>query len=157
MDIGSPDTPRWIQRLQNFDRALVLLRRGIEIMDSPDHPLDPALTAIVREGTIQRFEYCFELGWKTLKDYLEFRKVTLPKRGPGDVLKIAFETGYISHGEDWLQALDARNEMSHVYRQDAFERVLIEIRRRFLTRLEELHEMLTLAQLEWSQTSSDAD
>ena len=155
MDIGSPDTPRWVQRLQNFDRALVLLRTAIEALDERVADLDSDLIAIVREGAIQRFEYSFELGWKTLKDYLLWRKVTLSKQGGGDVLKIAFATGYITDGEVWLEALDATNELSHVFRQESFERVLRDIKARFLALLEDLHEMLMLERMEWWKSVQD--
>ena len=123
-DIASPSTPRWIQRFQNFDRALLLLRTAVEILDERGDEFDAEMLAIIREGAIQRFEYCFELAWKTLMDYLRWRKVTLAKSGGGDVLKAAFEAGYITNGDVWMDALDARNEMSHVYRQESFERVL---------------------------------
>lgn len=138
IDVASPDTPRWVQRFQNFDGALVLLREGVELLDQPDvHP-------IVREGVIQRFEYTFELAWKTLKDFLLFSKVTLDRSGPGDVLRKAFASGYITGGEVWMEALDARNQMSHVYRRQAFDRVLEALRDRFMLQFEELHEMLAL-------------
>jgi nucleotidyltransferase substrate binding protein (TIGR01987 family) len=55
---------RWKQRFQNFDRAFVVLRDAME--NGPD-----ALNQLENEGVIQRFEYCFELAWKTIKDYLE--------------------------------------------------------------------------------------
>ncbi|MEB3169032.1 MAG: nucleotidyltransferase substrate binding protein [Synechococcaceae cyanobacterium] len=55
---------RWKQRFQNFDRAFVLLRDAME--NGP-----AALNQLEKEGVIQRFEYCFELAWKTIKDYLE--------------------------------------------------------------------------------------
>ena len=55
---------RWKQRFQNFDRAFVLLRDALE--NGP-----AALNQLEKEGVIQRFEYCFELAWKTIKDYLE--------------------------------------------------------------------------------------
>jgi Nucleotidyltransferase substrate binding protein like len=56
---------RWHQRFQNFERGFILLRSALEgrgIEESSDLEL---------EGLIQRFEYTFELAWKTLKDYLE--------------------------------------------------------------------------------------
>ena len=136
IDEAAADTPRWVQRFGNFDGALMLLREGIDVIGQPGaHPM-------LREGLIQRFEFTFELAWKTLKDFLEFRKVTLDRRGPADVLKMAFATGYIAQGQTWLDALDARNEMSHVYRRQAFERVVGDIRDRFWPAIEELHEML---------------
>jgi nucleotidyltransferase substrate binding protein (TIGR01987 family) len=137
MDLAAPDTPRWVQRFANFDGALVLLREGVDLLNGDVHP-------IVQEGVIQRFEYTFELAWKTLKDFLIWRKVTLDRSGPADVLRAAFAFGYIEQGPIWMDALDARNEMSHVYRRQAFERVVADIRARFLERFEDLHLMLML-------------
>lgn len=136
MDIAAADTPRWVQRFQNFDAAMVRLRGGVDLLDQPDMP------AIIREGVIQRFEYTFELAWKTLKDYLVARKVTMPRTGPADVIRAAFAAGYITDGEIWMEALDARDEVSHVYRQQAFDRVIDALRDRFMDRFENLHEML---------------
>lgn len=135
IDLGAPDTPRWVQRFQNFDGALVLLREGVGLLDGEVHP-------IVQEGVVQRFEYTFELAWKTLKDYLVWKKVTLVRSGPADVIRAAFAADYITDGEIWMDALDARNEMSHVYKRQAFERVVADVRSRFLARFEDLHDML---------------
>lgn len=135
MDLGAPDTPRWVQRFHHFDGALVLLREGVALLEGEVHP-------IVQEGLVQRFEYTFELAWKTLKDYLVWKKVTLVRSGPADVIRAAFAADYITDGTVWMDALDARNEMSHVYKRQAFERVVVAIRDRFLERFEDLHEML---------------
>lgn len=136
MDTGSTDTPRWVQRFENFDRALLLLREAVDLLQ------EPGVAVIVKEGAIQRFEYTFELAWKTLKDFLIERKVTLERRAAADVIRTAFATNYISNGQDWMDALDARNEMSHVYRETAFDKVLRDVHTRFLARFEDLHEML---------------
>ena len=136
IDVAASDTPRWVQRFANFDGAIVLLREGIDLL------ADPTMHPIVGEGVIQRFEYTFELAWKTLKDFLIFRKVRLDRTGPGDVLRAAFATGYITEGPVWMEALDARNEMSHVYRRQSFDRVLQALQDRFMARFEELHDML---------------
>lgn len=149
MDIAAPDTPRWVQRFANFDRALILLRQAVELVAEHRADLDPDLFTILREGAIQRFEYTFELAWKTLKDYLTFCKVPLDRLTPGDVIKTAFAAGYLQHGQDWMDALDARNEMSHVYRQQSFERVFADILGRFLARFEELHEQLMIERMDW--------
>jgi nucleotidyltransferase substrate binding protein (TIGR01987 family) len=138
MDTGSTNTPRWVQRFENFDRAILQLREAVDLLQDPD------VAAIVKEGSIQRFEYTFELAWKTLKDFLIERKVTLERRAAADVIRTAFATNYISNGQDWMDALDARNEMSHVYQETAFDKVLIDVQRRFLPCFEDLHEMLML-------------
>ena len=137
MDEADPNTPRWVQRFRNFDGALMRLREGIEMVSD-----EPEVHSIVKEGLIQRFEFTFELAWKTLKDYLVFRKVTLDRSAAADVIKTAFAAGYLQDGETWMDALDARNEMSHVYRQQSFERIIDDIQRRFINVIEDLHFML---------------
>lgn len=134
MDEADAATPRWVQRFRNFDGALLRLREGVELLHD-----DPDLHAMTKEGLVQRFEFTFELAWKTLKDYLVFRKVTLTKQGPGDVIRAAVAARYVNDGETWMDALDARNEMSHVYRSDSFERVLADVVDRFHPLLEDFH------------------
>lgn len=53
---------RWIQRLQNWNRALAQLTKFMQ-RDS--------LNELEEQGLIQSFEYNHELAWKTQKDYLE--------------------------------------------------------------------------------------
>lgn len=48
--------------------------------------------------------------------------------------------------------------MSHVYRQESFERVLADIRAQFLRLLEDLHEMLMAEKAAWWEAARrDAD
>lgn len=61
---AQPDI-RWQQRFQNFDRAFKLFQSALQ-----ERPLD-AYSALEQEGIIQRFEYAYELAWKTMKDYLQ--------------------------------------------------------------------------------------
>ena len=64
---------RWQQRLSNFERVLTLLRTAL--IDGP-----AALNQLEKEGVIQRFEYCFELAWKTTKDYMEANGFARPSQ-----------------------------------------------------------------------------
>lgn len=130
------DKPRWRYRFDNFARAFVLLREAIELDQERE------LSQLEREGIIQRFEYTWELAWQTLKDYLEFQGIVIESATPRAVIKAAFEAGIISRGDDWMDALDARNKMSHTYNFKVFEQVISDIQATFLDLLDEVYEML---------------
>ena len=82
---------RWIQRFNNFDKAFSLLQEIIE--KNEDITI---LEAIVKEGIIQRFEYTFELAWKTLKDKMIEDGLLIEKISPKFVFKLAFQSKYIT-------------------------------------------------------------
>lgn len=105
----TPEKPRWLYRLENYGRAFSLLREAMEIMDSRP------LTQLEKEGVIQRFEFTWELAWKLLKDYLEASGVALETITPAAVIRAGFAAKIIQEGDIWMQALDARNKMSHTY------------------------------------------
>jgi nucleotidyltransferase substrate binding protein (TIGR01987 family) len=126
---------RWKQRFQNFDRFYVLLRSALE--SGPE-----ALNALEKEGAIQRFEYCFELAWKTVKDYLEASGLVFATVTPRQVLKDAFAAKILKEGPVWMDMLDHRNLLSHTYDSTQFNIALDAIHRRYLNALAELHEFL---------------
>jgi nucleotidyltransferase substrate binding protein (TIGR01987 family) len=69
--------------------------------------------ALFVDGTIQRFEFVFELTWKTLKRALEVEGFKCET--PRETLKTAFKSGWISDEKLWLQMLDDRSLTSHTY------------------------------------------
>lgn len=133
---GTGERPRWESRFDNFQRAFFLLREAIELSQ------ERGLTQLEREGTIQRFEYCWELAWKTLKDFLEYQGVVLESVTPRAVIKAGYAAGVIMDGEIWMAALDARNKMSHTYNFKVFEEVVKGIENRYLALMDSLHEKL---------------
>lgn len=126
------DDIRWHQRFSNFDRAVALLREPME--------RDVAtLSALEREGTVQRFEFALELAWKTLKDYLEYEGETISPVTPRNVIKQAFAARIVADGQVWIDMLDHRNLLSHSYDGAVFEKAVVAIRNRYLPAIEELH------------------
>ena len=122
---------RWKQRFQNFDRAFVLLREALE----GGRPLSMQ----EKEGVIQRFEYTYELAWKTLKDYLEASGVVITPVPPRQVIKEAFAAKVISDGEVWINMLDNRNLLSHTYDFSVFDEAVKAIAKHYLPAMEKLH------------------
>lgn len=129
-------TPRWRYRFSNYKRAFSLLREAIEAMSESE------LSQLEKEGTIQRFEYTMELAWKVMKDYLENEGVIFKQITPRCVIRKAFETNLTEHGRVWMEALDARNKMSHTYDFQKFEEVIEKIRSRFLPVMEDFYLVL---------------
>ena len=123
---------RWIQRFQNFDRALGLLAEGASgtVED---------LSQLEKEGIVQRFEYCFELAWKTMKDYLQHNGVDLTPVTARSVIKEAFAAKIIPEGDTWLSMLDHRNLLSHTYDQRVFEKAVEDIAHSYLPAMRALH------------------
>ncbi len=124
---------RWHQRFQNFDRAVVLLREPIERNVE-------TLSALEKEGTIQRFEFALELAWKTLKDFLEHEGAVIQPITPRNVVKDAFAARILPDGQVWIDMLDHRNLLARSYDQATFDRAIVAIRDRYFPAIEALHD-----------------
>jgi len=117
---------RFIERQAEVARAAARLREAVEQPES----------ALVRDATIQRFEFTFELVWKTLKLYLERQGHECG--GPRPTLKQAFADGLIPTPEEadvWLQMLDDRNLISHAYDEVLATRIFKNVARDYATLL----------------------
>jgi nucleotidyltransferase substrate binding protein (TIGR01987 family) len=72
----------------------------------------------LRDATIQRFEYTYELAWRMLKRHLEHvvpdpaRIDTLSFR---ELLREGAERGLLPEIEPWLEYRHQRNQTSHAY------------------------------------------
>ncbi len=91
-----------------FEKALAALDKAL---------LEPK-SDIVRDATIQRFEFCVELAWKTAK-----RAMGTTSTAPKTVIREMSQNGLISDVEFWLNAIDQRNLSSHTYRESLAEKV----------------------------------
>ncbi len=123
---------RWKQRLENFERAILLLKEALETRPG-------GLSDLEKEGVVQRFEYTFELAWKTLKDYLVYSGFVFDQITPRRVVKQAFAARIIKDGQLWIEMLEQRNLMSHVYDRETFDAVFRNIAQRYVGALEQAY------------------
>ena len=75
--------------------------------------LDPAaISDIVVDGTVQRFEFTIELFWKALKRLLEHSGI-VDAKSPRAVLKRAYAEHWLDDEQAWIDMLKDRNLLSH--------------------------------------------
>lgn len=127
-----PPDIRWQQRFANFCQALEQLETFF---------LPPALNDRERQGLIKAFEYCFELGWNTLRDLL-LAEGNADLIGSRDTLRLAFRVGLIHDGEAWLRMVQDRNLTIHTYNRATAEQVSREVEDRYLPCFRELRRTL---------------
>ncbi len=102
---------RWIQRFENLTKAIGRLREALHgIAHDPNNHL-------YQFALIGAFQFTFELSWKTIKDYLAYNGVEASI--PREVIKQAFHHQVIQDGQIWMDMLEDRNLMAHVYQEQA--------------------------------------
>jgi len=112
---------RWKQRFQNYKKALTTLKNAAELAASRE------LTDLEKQGTIQSFEFTFELAWNVMKDYLEEQGIT-GIIGSKNAIRYAFNKGLIDDGEVWMDMVKDRNVASHVYDEETAEELFTAIK-----------------------------
>ena len=73
---------RWVQRFENFEKALVNFKDTINCIEKE------GLNKIYTMALIQTYEIVFELAWKTLRDYLEYNGIKTDT--PRETIKESF-------------------------------------------------------------------
>lgn len=99
-----PDV-RWKQRFNNYKKALDQLRLFIDKKN---------LSRLEEQGLIKAFEYTYELGWNTIKDFYEYQGET-NIQGSKDAFRLAFKRGLIENGQTWLDMVESRKLTVHTY------------------------------------------
>ena len=105
-----------------YEQACRAAKTLVDILTEP-------FSIIVRDATIQRFEYTFEAIWKFLKEYLK-QKVGVHVHGPKDVFREIFAAGILTEDETFHlnQIVDYRNLTVHTYKeelaQEIYEKIL---------------------------------
>lgn len=108
---------RWKQRFKNYQKAYAQLAEACTLSQQR------ALSRLEKQGLIQAFEYTYELGWNTLKDYLNFQGIA-DIVGSRDTIREAFSRDLIADGEGWMDMLVDRKKTSHTYNEETAEEIV---------------------------------
>ncbi len=127
---------RWKQRFENFGKALATLQEMIA-----DHEKNLSSRAY-EIAVVAAFQFTFELGWKTLKDYMNYGGTAR------DTIKNAFNSELITDGQIWIDMLDDRNILAHSYDQKKALAAVNNIKTRYINAIEQVHSLL---QEKWGQ------
>ena len=94
-------------KLDAFGKALQRFQESLQYDES--QPL-------VVDASIQRFEFCIELSWKTLKAALAQEGISA--NTPRECLQQAYAAHWFDDEAAWLSMLKDRNLTSHTYKED---------------------------------------
>lgn len=109
--------------LGSFENALASLSTGIK----------EAKRELEKDGVIQRFEFTFELMWKSLKLFLYEEGIEC--KSPKNCLIRAFKYGIIQNEQTVLDMLDDRNNSTHVYNKEESEEIFRRIKKSYIGEL----------------------
>ena len=105
---------------EQFERALINLKTGAE----------SAVDDLDIDGTIKRFELCYELSWKLIKEYLA--DLGLICKSPRECFKFAFENRLIDSENNWTSMIDDRNALVHTYTHEESREIFQRIKSSYI-------------------------
>ena len=128
---------RWLQRLDNYERALATLQRALSLA------AERSLSELEEQGLIQAFEFTHELSWLLLKDFLVDQGVS-GISGSRDAVREAVVRELISAGSEvtWMAMIRSRNLTSHTYNPSVAQDIAALIRERYAQELTALQREL---------------
>lgn len=102
-------------RIDLFKKALERLEESLNSFADKEFK-SPQRHGESRDSVIKRFEFCFDLLWKCLKDYLE-KQCGISIASPKSAFRECFIQGFINKQEfeSLDKMLDDRNNTSHRY------------------------------------------
>jgi len=131
---------RWIQRFNNFNKALNSLTKAIAEYNEDD------TDEVVKVGMIKFFEMTHELAWNTMKDYYENQGET-GIQGSKDAIKLSFSRGLITEAQKWFDMVDSRKLSVHTYDEDTANEVARDISETYINLFIQLQTRLQVEKL----------
>jgi nucleotidyltransferase substrate binding protein (TIGR01987 family) len=102
---------RWIQRFNNYRKALARLNDAIDLANERE------LSDLEQQGLIQGFEFTFEMAWKTLLDFIVDKGYEGERDKPIRIIIDAAARELIDE-KRWRKMYEGRNKTSHSYDEE---------------------------------------
>ena len=106
------------EEIQKLALQLKTLQKALGTLDEA---LQEPYITLIRDASIQRFEYTFELAWKVLRRVSKIEG--LETDSPRQAIRNAFQLGLLTDTDRWFQFLEDRNSTSHTYNESRAESV----------------------------------
>jgi nucleotidyltransferase substrate binding protein (TIGR01987 family) len=136
---------RWKQRFYNYQKALVQLTKFIEKGE---------LSELEEQGIIKAFEYTYELAWNVIKDYYE-EQGEVSIQGSRDALRLAFQRGLITDGDNWMKMIKSRIASVHTYNLEVAQQINQDIHDIYFQLFIELKKKWNPYESVWTKTRSN--
>ena len=101
---------------KDFEKDFLNLKEALKL----------AKTDLDIDGTIKRFELCYELSWKLIKEYLADKGIIV--KNPRDTFKEAVKNELIQEEEKWMEMIEDRNFLVHTYSSEESRTVFDKIK-----------------------------
>lgn len=111
----------------DFEKATANLKEGLE------HASDN----LAIDGTIKRFELCYEIAWKLIKEHLETTGIIC--KNPKECFKSAKENLLITNEMNWILMIEDRDFLVHCYTFEQSRSIFDNIKKMHYSSLQELY------------------
>lgn len=101
------------------EKALILIQDTTQALSRLKEVLAEPKTDLVRDATIKRFEFSFELSWKLMAAVAQYKGIDV--NNPRDAIRTAAKLELIDDPIPWLKLLETRNLTTHTYHEDVAE------------------------------------
>lgn len=123
------------EKLLDFQQALIRLNEALSKNIEAD--------SLYLDGTIQRFEFTYELCWKLMKAYLHYLGVEA--NNPRDAIRESLKQNIISDKDSaqWFNMIEKRNLTSHTYHKAMAMEVYSDIQSSFIHLLRNFEKIIS--------------
>ena len=97
--------------LDDFKKAIKGLEKALSLEK----------TEFIRDSATKRFDLCFDLTWKSIKNYAKENGIEC--YSPKECFKAGFQLRLINKEKEWLEMIEDRNLSAHLYKEEQAEKL----------------------------------